>query len=472
MAYEQLAQDIVKGVGGAENVESVFHCATRLRFKLHENAKADKQHVSDLDGVIAAVESGGQFQVVIGNHVGQVMTAVENSMADSSAKSPASDSSEVATDKGSFWGRVFDVISGIFTPMLGIMAASGILKGILALCTTCQWLNPASGTYQILFAASDALFYFFPLVLGYTAGKKMGGNPFTTLAIGGALVHPTMIAAFNASAAAHASTLTFFGIPVTFMNYASSVIPIIFAAWVSCQLEKGFDRIFPSAVRNFFTPLFCLAITVPLTFLIIGPVATYLSHLLASAYEFIYGVSPTIAGAVMGALWQVFVIFGLHWGLVPIIMNNLAVNGADTLMPLLLPAILGQTGAALGIFLRTRDAKLKTIAGSAFASGLFGITEPAIYGINLPRRRPFVIGCIAGALGASVIGFYHTKVFSFALPSILNYPQFIPQTGIDATVWAAIIGSAIALLVSTIATFLFGLGDTAKNSAAKHNKAA
>ncbi|WP_456295877.1 PTS transporter subunit EIIC [Vibrio sp. AK197] len=456
MAYEQLASDIIDGVGGIENIDSVFNCATRLRFRLKEASKGNKNKVNELEGVIAAVESGGQFQVVIGNHVGQVLKAIESSMEgnSSAAGSALTDSGQ---DKPTLFGRFMDTISGIFTPMLGTLAASGILKGLLALAVAMAWLNPQSGTYQILFAASDALFYFFPLVLGFTAGRKFGGSPFVTMVIGGALVHPTMIAAFQASSSPETAELTFLGIPVVFMNYASSVIPIIFAAWVSCRIETVFDRWLPGAVRNFFTPLFCIMITVPLTFLLIGPAATYLSHLLANGYELLYGMSPMIAGAIMGSLWQVFVIFGLHWGFVPIMMNNLSVLGADTMLPLLIPAILGQTGAVLGVLLRTRDAKLKTISGSAFTAGLFGITEPAIYGVNLPRRRPFIFGCVGGAVGASIIGLYQTKIFSFSLPSILSFPQFIPQAGVDASVWAAVIGSLVAIFLAAILTFLFGL---------------
>lgn len=352
---------------------------------------------------------------------------------------------------------MIDIVSGIFTPFIGILAASGILKGLLALAIVCGWLTTDSGTYKIWFAASDALFFFLPLVLGYTAGKKFGGSPFVTMVIGGALTHPLMIAAFNASQAAGAASESFLGIPVTFLNYSGSVIPIILAAWVSCWLEKQGNRFLHAAVKNFFAPLICIAVTVPLTFLIIGPVATWLSQMLAHGYQTIYTLAPWLAGASLGALWQVCVIFGLHWGLVPLMINNIAVLGQDTMLPILLPAVFGQVGATMGIFLRTRDARQKMLAGSSIAAGIFGITEPAVYGLTLPLRRPFIFGCVAGAIGGGIVGFSGSHAYSFGFANIFTLAQMIPPGGVDATLWGGIIGSVVALLLSGVLTFFAGL---------------
>ena len=368
MEYKALAQDILSRVGGKENIVSLVHCATRLRFKLKENKKADAEGLKTNPGVIMVVESGGQFQVVIGNHVHDVWQAVRNEAGLTDDSEPVASSG----DKTSVLGQVIDVVSGIFTPFIGVLAASGILKGLLALAVVCGWLTPQQGTYKIWFAASDALFFFFPLFLGYTAGKKFGGNPFITMVIGGALTHPMMIQAFDAAQQPGSEAAYFLGIPVTFINYSSSVIPIILASWVSCWLERKSNALLPSAMKNFFTPLFCIAVVVPLTFLAIGPVATWLSQLLAHGYQIIYTVAPWLAGAAMGALWQVCVIFGLHWGLIPLMINNLTVLGQDSMLPMLLPAVMGQVGAALGIFLRTRDARQKVLAGSAVSAGMCG----------------------------------------------------------------------------------------------------
>ncbi|WP_072930615.1 PTS beta-glucoside transporter subunit IIABC [Nissabacter archeti] len=461
MDNQQTARDILNRVGGRENILSVMHCATRLRFRLRAREKADAEALKQHPGVIMVVESGGQFQVVIGNHVGGVYQALvqQAGLGENSAAPP----DEGAAQQNLF-SRFIDVISGIFTPVIGLMAASGILKGLLALALVCGVLEESSGTYQIFFAAGDAMFTFLPLILGYTAGKKFGGSPFVTMAIGGALMHPLMLAAFQAESSGDAAPFTFLGLPVTLINYSGSVIPILFAAWVSCWLEK---RLYPrlhSSIRNFGTPLLCLMITVPLTFLLIGPAATWLSQQLAHGFQAIYIFAPWLAGAVMGALWQVCVIFGLHWGLVPLMMNNLSVLGHDTLMPLVVPAVLGQAGAALGMFLLSREPRMRALSGSAFTAALFGITEPAVYGVTLPARRPFIFGCLGGALGSAVMGFYQTNAFSFGFASIFTFAQIIPPGGIDRTVWAGVGGSLLALLFAAVMTRLFGVPRTAADA--------
>lgn len=453
MEYKALAQDILNRVGGKENIVSLVHCATRLRFKLKDNGKADAEGLKANPGVIMVVESGGQFQVVIGNHVHDVWQAVRQEAGLSDDSEPTAESAE----KGSLLGQIIDVVSGIFTPFIGVLAASGILKGMLALAVVCGWLTPQQGTYKIWFAASDALFFFFPLFLGYTAGKKFGGNPFVSMVIGGALTHPLMIQAFEASQAPGAAVEHFLGIPVTFINYSSSVIPIILASWVCCWLERKSNALLPSSMKNFFTPAICLAVVVPLTFLLIGPLATWLSHLLAQGYQIIYAVAPWLAGAAMGALWQVCVIFGLHWGLIPLMINNLTVLGHDSMLPMLLPAVMGQVGAVLGILLKTRDARQKVLAGSAFSAGIFGITEPAIYGLTLPLRRPFIFGCVAGAIGGAIVGFSNAHVYSFGFGNIFTVAQMIPPQGLDSTVWGGVVGIFAALIISCGLTFFAGL---------------
>lgn len=453
MKYHELAQDILRHVGGKENMVSLVHCATRLRFKLKDSSKADAEALKANPGVIMVVESGGQFQVVIGNHVHDVWLAVREAAGITDDSEPVA----VKGEKTSVLGQIIDVVSGIFAPFIGVMAATGLLKGLLALAVVCGWLNTEQATYKIWFAASDALFFFFPLFLGYTAGKKFGGNPFITMVIGGALTHPLMIQAFEAGQMPGATAEYFLGIPVTFINYSSSVIPIILASWVCCWIERRSNALLPSAMKNFFTPAICLAIVVPLTFLVIGPIATWLSVMLANGYQAVYVVAPWLAGAALGGLWQVCVIFGLHWGLVPLMINNLNVLGHDSMLPIILPAVLAQVGAVLGIFLATRDARQKVLAGSAFSAGLFGITEPAIYGLTLPLRRPFIFGCVSGALGGAITAFSNSATYSFGLPNIFFPAQMIPASGIDASVWGGLIGTAVAFILSGSLTFFFGM---------------
>jgi PTS system beta-glucosides-specific IIC component len=461
MKYEELACDILRHVGGRENISSLVHCATRLRFKLNDSRKADAEGLKANPGVIMVVESGGQFQVVVGNHVHDVWLAVCQAagLSDDAPAQPGKNAEE-----SGLLAKFIDMVSGIFTPFLGVLAACGILKGFLALSVVGGWLDESSGTWRILFAASDALFYFLPIVLGYTAGKKFGGSPFLTMVIGGALVHPLMIEAFQASG--QGVTATFLGLPVVFINYTSSVIPIICAAWFCCWLERQSNKVMPSAVKNFFTPLVCIAVTVPLTFLAIGPLATGLGELLAAGFQVVYKFAPWLAGSILGGLWQVCVIFGLHWGLIPLMMNNMAVLGHDPMLVILLPAVFGQVGATLGVFLKTRDVRLKALAGSGTITGIFGITEPAVYGVTLPHRRPFIFGCVGGAIGGAIVGFSQSQGYSFGLASIFTFAQIIPSSGVDATVWGAIIGAATSLALACLLTIVAGLPKTAPETQA------
>ncbi|EDW8494036.1 PTS beta-glucoside transporter subunit IIABC [Salmonella enterica subsp. enterica serovar Enteritidis] len=456
MKYQSLAEFIINGVGGRENIKSVSHCATRLRFELISNTNANKKELHDHADVIMVVESGGQLQIVIGNNVSEVYQAIE-ALGATDKLLPDNVEDNGDKSKENLFSRLINVVSGIFTPFLGVLAASGILKGLLALSVVCGVMSESSGAFKIFSAAGDALFYFFPLVLGYTAGKRFGGSPFLSMVIGGALMHPSMISAFDAQLQLGGTSDTFFGIPITYINYAGSVIPVIFASWLSSLVEKNCNKILPSAVKNLFTPFIALAVVVPFSFLLIGPIATWLSESMANAFLAAYEFAPAVAGIIMGALWQVCVMFGLHWGIVPVMLNNVTVLGHDIMQPLLVPAVVGQLGAALGVFLKTKDPKLKTLSGSAVSAAIFGITEPAVYGVNLPNRKPFIFGCIAGAVGGMIVGSFRGSIYSFGLTSFFTLAQMIPPTGMDMTVWGAIIGTLVSLILSTVLTLFFGL---------------
>lgn len=438
-----LAADIIRHVGGKDNVKSVFHCATRLRFKLKDEQKANPEALKNHDGVITVVQSGGQFQVVIGNNVPYVYQDVVEA-------GGFQTSSNDDTEKTGVFNRLIDVIAGIFTPILGPMAGSGLLKGLLAILVALGLLTQDMGTYIVLNAAADALFYFLPVILGHSAAKKFGGNPYIGMIIGGALVYPAIVAIQGAG-----ESLSFLTVPVVLMSYASSVIPIILAAYVSSKVETFFNKHTHEAVRNFTTPMMALLIVVPLTFLAIGPVATYASQGLAGGYSFLYELSPVVAIAFIGAFWQVLVMFGLHWGLVPIIINNLAVVGMDTIVVGVLMATFGQVGATLAITLKARDPKTKGLGTSSTIAGVFGITEPAIYGLTLPRKKPFVFGMVGGAAGGVVGGMLGTAAYAMGGLGVFSIPVMIPATGLDMTFYGALIGMAVATLVSFGLTFAF-----------------
>lgn len=461
MKYEQLARDIIQHVGGKENVNSVVHCITRLRFKLKDEQKADTETIKNMDGVVTVMKSGGQYQVVIGNHVPEVYKAVVE-VGGFQQQSPIEDEN---APKGSLFSRFIDIISSIFTPVLGVLAATGMIKGFNALFVALGWLDNTSGTYQLLNAIGDSLFYFFPIFLGYTAIKKFGGSPFIGMAIGASLVYPTLstLTAGDPLYTVFAGTMfespvhiTFLGIPVILMTYSTSVIPIIIAAFFAAKLENFLKTVIPDVVKMFIVPLLTLLIVVPLTFILIGPIATWAGMLLGSATVAVYNLSPLVAGLFLGGLWQVFVIFGLHWGLVPVAINNLTSLGSDPVLALIFAASFAQIGAVLAVFLKIKNQKIKTLSIPAFISGIFGVTEPAIYGVTLPLKKPFIMSCIGGAVGGGIMGIMGTQVYIIGGLGVFGYPSNISPEGITTGFYGSLIGTAVAFVVGFVLTYLFG----------------
>lgn len=450
MDFEKLAKEIVTGVGGEKNVISLVHCATRLRFTLKDNAQADTALLEKNPGVIAVKESGGQYQVVIGNTVPEVYEAIGKVSTIIDSSDNDQQDGESKSKKG--FGAVIDVISSIFAPLLGVMAGAGILKGLLLICSNFGWLEAKSSTYIILFGAADSLFYFLPLLLAVTTARKFGGNIFVALTIAGALLIPSITALNGAE-----SAVTFFGIPVVMMSYSSTVIPIIIAIIVMSKLEKFCNRRIHESVKNFITPLILLVIMVPLTLMVFGPFGVYVGNGIADILIAAFLFSPLIAGALLGAGWQLFVIFGVHWGLVPVFINNIAVYGRDGIKPAATASVFAQTGASLGVMLKTKNKKLKTLAGSATLSALFGITEPAVYGVTLPLKRPFIAGIIGGAVGGAIIGQAGTQAFASGAPGLLTLPIFYGPGGQGFS--GLIIGISASFVTSVVLTYILGFED-------------
>lgn len=443
MDYSVLGSNILKNIGGENNVQDLIHCTTRLRFTLKNRSLANKEEVEELDGVITVVESGGQFQVVIGNNVGYVFDAI---MAMTGLGTATQSNTEENQDKGNLFDRFVDMISGIFSPILGLLAGSGVLKGLLALGVSLG-MNAKDGTYIILNAAADSMFYFLPIILAVSAARKFKANQYIAIALAGSLVYPAIVTAYT-----EGTKLTFLGIPVILSQYSSTVIPAILAIWVMSKLQHFFEAKFHESVRNLLTPFLCLVIMVPLTLLVVGPVSTYASGLLASCYLWIYNVSPLISGAVMGAGWQIFVIFGLHWGFVPVMLNNISAFHRDTLGAMVGPAVAAQTGAALGVFFKTHKTKMKGLSLSAFISGLFGITEPAVYGVNLKLKRPFIIGIISGGIGGAIAGASGAAALAVATRSILTIPVYMGHGFLGY-----VVGYFGAMLLALTLTLIFGV---------------
>ncbi|MEJ8830376.1 beta-glucoside-specific PTS transporter subunit IIABC [Enterococcus gallinarum] len=445
---KEIAVRVLDAVGGKENVNSVVHCATRLRFKLKDEEKADTNRLIQDDDVIQVVQSGGQYQVVIGSHVSDVyreLTGVANFDGES----------EKSAEKGNPLNQLIDIISSIFTPFLGAMAGAGVLKGFLTLAVTMNWLAADSGVYTVWYAIADGLFTYLPVMLAFTAAKKFKTNEFLAVSLAMALVHPSITELAG-------QTLSFVGIPVIIgaSAYTSSVIPIILAVFLQSYVERFFKKVIPSFLQIICVPLAVFLIMAPVTFIVVGPLGTIVGNLLGSGYDAIYNLSPILAGAIMGGLWQVFVMFGMHWGFVPIAMMNLTQFGFDTMVPMLLPAVLAQGGAALAVFFITKNVKLKGLALSSTITSLFGITEPTVYGVTLPLKKPFIAACISGAIGGAIVGFSQVKNYTFGLVSLLSLPSFIPQDTQDMSgLIAAAIGTAVAFGAAFVLTFVLRFED-------------
>lgn len=463
--YDALAKTIIKDVGGKDNVISVVHCTTRLRFKLKDEKKANDDALKDTDGVVTVVKAGGQYQVVIGNEVADVYEAVLKEGGFSGGGQVADD--DLDDSNMSLMDKAIDLISGIFTPILGPMAAAGMIKGLTAMCASFGWLAKTSGTYEVLYAIGDGFFYFLPLILAITSAKKFKVDRFTAITIGAAMCYPAMVAMnsskkvlfdlFNGTFLHSQVHATFLGIPIISMNYTSTVIPIILAVWFASVVEKWCKKWIPTVVKTFLVPFVTLLIVVPLTFLIIGPLATWIGNALAAITSAVYNFSPVLAGILLGGFWQVFVIFGVHWGFVAVMMSNIAALGYDPILGLSLGASFAQIGVVLAILLQTKDRKLKGIALPAFLSGIFGVTEPAIYGVTLPRKKPFVLSCIAAGIGGGLIGFFGTKMYMMGGMGVFVIPAAIgPKTGVDMSVYGLMIAMAVSFVLGFILQMVLG----------------
>lgn len=456
--YTELAQDIVAHVGGKENITKLVHCVTRLRFSLKDESKADTEYLMKRDGVVTVVKAGGQYQVVIGNHVPDVYETVLKVAGINGEGSVDADDDVV---EGNLFDRFIALVSGLFQPMLGTLSAAGMIKGVVAIMAALG-VAKTDGAYVILNAAGDGLFQFLPLILAITASKRFKMNPFTALAIGFALVYPNIAASFTAEKPLYTLFAgspiespvfsTFFGIPIIFPSstYLSTVLPIIAAVWVGAKVEKSFKKIIPDVVKVFIVPFFTLLVTVPLAFLVIGPVMSWASDLVGAIFTGIYDFNPVIYGLVLGAAWQVLVMFGLHWGLVPLAILELQ-KGPGVILVASIAICFAQAGALINIMMRTKEDKVRQLSIPAFISALFGVTEPAIYGITLPMRTPFIMTCISGALTGAYLSFFDVKMQVMGGMGLFAIPSFI-EAGNSMTL--------IHFLIAIVANFVLGFGLT------------
>lgn len=460
--YHELAKEIVKNVGGKENISGLVHCITRLRFTLKDEGKAKDDVLKAMEGVVTVMKSGGQYQVVIGNHVPEVF---EDVMELIDLKEDGGQGEK--EKKGRLLDRAIDVVSGIFQPILGIMAACGMLKGLNTLLVALGLYSAECGGYLIINAAGDALFTFLPLFLGYTAAKKFGLKPMLGLAIGAAMCYPgiqsgtlsagmePMYSLLEGTMFASPVYINFFGIPVISVDYTGTVIPVILAVWFASKCEKFFNKLIPDLVKFFFVPMLTLLVTLPVSVIFLGPVATFGSTLISEFTLAIRGFSPLLAGAVVGLTWQILVIFGMHWGFIPVYINNVMTLGYDNVMMPFFACTFATSAVVLAVFFKTKDKKLREMAIPNFISGIFGVTEPAIYGILLPLKKPFIISCIAGGIGGAFYGHFNFRKFILGGMGIFELPNMMNPDGTMGNIIVAFAGIGISMAAGFLLTMLF-----------------
>ena len=459
--YDKLAVDIIKAVGGKENIVKASRCATRLRLVLKETTNEAKENVSNLTGVITVVESGGQFQVVIGTHVGKVFDKVASEL--------NLDSNTIEDEpKASILNRIIATMSAVFAPFIYILAAAGILQGCLILINMANPSFSSTGTYEVLSFMSWAPFTFLPIFIAITASKHFKCNAFIAVACCAALVSPTW--AEIASRIADGESVRFLGISLAETTYTSSVLPPLFLVWILSYVERFVDKKLPEVIKSLFTPFICMIVMVPLTILVIGPLSDSLATGIANGYNYLYNLAPAVAAAVIGGLWQVVVIFGVHWGVTPMCLANYDLYGMDTFQAFQTMAVIAQAGAVFGVFVKARNKQTKNIALSAGVTGIFGITEPAIYGVNLRFKKPFLCGCIAGAIGAVVGSFFNIAYYAYAgLPGLLTVVNSITPDN-PKSIIGMLLGAAISFFGAIALVQIVGIGEKETNEEKQDKK--
>lgn len=458
--YSRLAKDILEAVGGEENVIGASRCATRLRLVLKRSNPKAKDIVKSMPGVITVVENSGQFQVVIGQHVGEVYEEFSKLV-------HIDLSGEQGENKGTILNRIIATMSAVFAPFVYILAAAGILQGALIMINLLFEGFEKTGVYQVFSFISWAPFTFLPIFIAITASKHFKTNTYIAVACCAALVSPTW--AEMAAQIADGKSISFLGIALSETTYTSSVLPPLFLVWILSYVERFLNKRMNEVVRPLFVPFLCMVIMVPLTILLIGPVTTLGANGIANGYNFLAENVPALAGAIIGAFWQVIVIFGVHWGITPMVLANFDLYGRDSFQAYQTIAVVAQVGAVLGVILKARNKETRKVSISAGVTGLFGITEPAIYGVTLRFKKPFIFGCMSGAVGAVVASFFNPYYFAYAgLPGPLTVVNGINEQ-FPTSIWGILIGAAIAIILPVVLIQIFGYGEDTAAQPEKEN---
>lgn len=438
--YAKLARDI-KDILGEENIISAAHCATRLRLVLRQSpSKEVTKQISAMPAVIQVMEKGGQYQIVIGTHAKDVYQELIQIL--------NIDQSQQTEVKQSIGNRIVATMSAVFAPFVYILAAAGLIQGCLIIINQFAPEFAQTGTYSVLSFLSWTPFTFLPIFIGITAAKHFKCNTYIAVACCCALVNPDWTAI--ASRISEGETIQFLIFNLSPTTYTSTVLPPLFLVLVLSYLERFLEKHLPDVIKALATPFLCMLIMVPATILVIGPISDSLANAIAVGYNFLVNNVPVVAAAIVGGIWQVIVIFGVHWGVTPMILANFANNGCDSFQAFQTCAVIAQAAACFGVFFKTKKSDIKNVSLSAGLTGIFGITEPAIYGVTLRLKKPFICGCIGGAIGAIIISFFHSMYYVYAgLPGLLTTVNAISNENPNSFI-GMLIGVAATIVITIV----------------------
>jgi PTS system beta-glucosides-specific IIC component len=442
MDYNHLSKTILKNVGGEENILDVYHCITRLRFHLKDSSKVNEKVITDSEGIAGAQFKGSEFQIIIGNDVKNVYENFVSHMKDFGRQD-----GEVSTEKTNIMTKLMDTLAGVFVPVLPAITAAGMVKSVLALLLAVRAISSESDIYQLFNILSDAAFYFLPFLLAVTSARKFKTNEFLALTVAGSMMYPTII-----TGAADGGALHVFGLTIPFINYSASIIPIVLSVWLLSKVYRFIDKRTPETVRLLIAPMLSLFIIVPISLGLLAPLGNYAGYYLAGFLTWIFAVSGPVAGLILGATIPLIVMTGMHYVVNPIVLQNLNQLGYDFIAPLFFLCNIAQAGATLAVFTKAKDKKLKSLALSTGISAVFGITEPAMYGVNIREKKPFFASLIAGGIGGFVATMFGVKVYAFVMPGITGIPAYITQGGDNRNI--------VVILLSLLITFASSFGLT------------
>lgn len=449
MDKKQLAQNILDSVGGEKNIKLATHCITRIRFNLYDESIVEGEKLKNLDGVLGTAKSGGQYQVIIGNEVGTVFKQLTQ-IADLRTDEDEAEAAVGDSPKKNIFSRIFEVISSIFTPAIPVIIGAGMLKGLLSLLTVWNLVAADSGTFAVLTVLSTTAFYFLPIILAITAANKFKTNPYIAVVVAGVLLHPN----FAAMRTDGLTELSLLGVPMRLIDYSSSVLPILLSVILLSYIERYVKKIVPGSLKIVFEPMIILLIATPIILIVLGPLGSYAGNALAVGFSWLYSTSGLLAGVILGGTFSLIVITGMHYGLVPLIVQSVSNFGYDYIKPLMTVANIGQAGASFAVFLKTKNKALKSVAGAATFSALMGVTEPAIYGVTMRLKKPFIGAATGGAVGGAIAGFYGAKAYGYTLAGLPGIPLFLGETFVYFA-----IAMAASFLIAAAVTWIIGFQD-------------